>query len=171
VKRGRRRRRPPPLWPEPYCTIHGRSVHLRDPWDGCSHSWPVEYFDLLMKYWDASIKFGLTIAELWYMTVAADPTHYFWTNAWIELDKRTQEAMRDKALLKLKLPIEELLAIRDRAEEGLRWYRENVIANLPPRQRMEEEAKLDAEMKKALEIRARNREKAELALKGAANGQ
>jgi hypothetical protein len=87
------------------------------------------------------------------------------------LDKRTQEAMRDKALLKLKLPIEELLAIRDRAEEGLRWYRENVIANLPPRQRMEEEAKLDAEMKKALEIRARNREKAELALKGAANGQ
>jgi hypothetical protein len=66
------RRKPPP---SPAFHFSGTCVYARDPIDGCSHSWPARDAGLLIKYWHAAVKLNLTIAELWHMTVAADPFH------------------------------------------------------------------------------------------------
>jgi hypothetical protein len=156
----KRRRRVP--YPIPTYTVSHSTVFMRDPIDGTSHQWDVEHFDLLMMFWKAAVKFNLTIAQLWHISCAVDPQYSFRMEALIELKERMRVAERDAALLKLKdqLSIEELLAARERAVEGLRWYREHFVDPLPPARKAEVEAKLaeqEAEIRKELEAERRQR--------------
>jgi hypothetical protein len=113
-----------------------------------------------MMFVRVAMKFNVSIRELSYLSDALDPPRYRTEAEAREFKERIRSAERDAALLKLKLPVEELLAIRDRAEEGLRWY----LATFPPGRRAEEEAKLAVREAELKAVRARNRALAERAL-------
>ena len=87
--------------------------------------WDARDRDLLLKFWNVAARFLMPIRELWYMAEAVASLLHPWTaETRAEFEERLRDLQRDAALLKLKdqLPIEELLAIRDRAVEGLRWF-------------------------------------------------
>jgi hypothetical protein len=103
-----------------------------------------------MKYWHAAVKLNLTIAELWHMTVAADPFHDLQMSLMLELQRRREEAERDAALMKLKLPPAEILAIWERSVERLRW-----VAKQRPERAPEIEADIDSSRGQLIRLRER----------------
>jgi hypothetical protein len=100
----------------------GDIVYCKCPIEHCNHTWPREWAEELLEHWHLAVRFNHSIREIYYMVAAIVPD---WTEAeQHKLDEVLDGLERDGALMKLRLPPDELVVVMRRQVENLLWLRD-----------------------------------------------